>query len=188
VLTKAAHEPTLLASAGDEELARLARTGSRRRAAFAALVERNHQAIADYAYRRLGDLDLAEDVVQETFCRAFRQILRFHGGSFRGWLLTIARFLCMAERKRVRVRRRSLSLASVAEIAAAPSGRDPARQEELQRVQGLFESLDAPSQEILELRIFQDMTLEEISRLTTAPLTTIWRRLRDALRLLKRNL
>jgi RNA polymerase sigma-70 factor (ECF subfamily) len=185
---RATSDPAVLGSAGDEELARLARGGPRRRAAFAALVERHHQAVANYAARRLGDPDLAEDVVQETFCRAFRQVQRFHGGSFRAWLLTIARFLCMAERKRARLRRRSRPIASLPEVAAAPPARDPARQEELARVQGLFESLDPPAQEILELRIFQDMTLEEISRLTASPLSSVWRHYRDALRRLKRNL
>jgi RNA polymerase sigma-70 factor, ECF subfamily len=183
VSIRATHDPVSFASAGDDELARLARSGPLRRAAFAALVERHHQAVANFAYRRLGDPDLAEDVVQETFCRALRQIQRFHGGSFRGWLLTIARFLCMAERKQGRLRRRPLQ-----KLADVPPGRDPAREEELTRVQALFESLDPPSQEIIEFRIFHDMTLEEISRLTTTPLSTVWRRFRDAIRRLKRNL
>ncbi len=187
-MIRATSDPSCFVSASDEELARLARSGPRRRAAFAALVERHHQAVADYAFRRLGDPDLAEDVVQEAFCRVFHQIQRFHGGSFRAWLLTIARFLCMAERKRARLRGRSLPLGSLPEIAAPPPGRDPARGEELRRVRDLFESLDPSSQEILELRIFQDMTLQEISRLTTSSLSTIWRRFRDALRRLKEKL
>jgi RNA polymerase sigma-70 factor (ECF subfamily) len=185
-MIRATNDLSCLVSASDEELARLARCGPRRQAAFAALVGRHHQAVADYAFRRLGDPDLAEDVVQETFCRVFHQIQRFHGGSFRAWLLTIARFLSMAERKRARVRRRPLPATS--EPPAASLGRDPARDEDLARLRGLFESLDPSSREVLELRIFQDMTLEEISRLTSSPLSTVWRRFRDALRRLREKL
>lgn len=58
-------------------------------AAFNELVLK-HQNIAYYhAYALLGDHDLAEDVTQESFIKAFQGMSAFRGGSFRNWLLTI---------------------------------------------------------------------------------------------------
>lgn len=49
-----------------------------------------HQDIAYYhAYALLGDHNLAEDVTQESFIKAFQGMSAFRGGSFRNWLLTI---------------------------------------------------------------------------------------------------
>jgi RNA polymerase sigma-70 factor, ECF subfamily len=42
-----------------------------------------------HAYNFLGDTASAEDAAQESFIKAFQNIGRFRGGSFRGWLLKI---------------------------------------------------------------------------------------------------
>ncbi len=43
----------------------------------------------------------AEDATQETFVRVYRKIQSFHGGSFVGWLIHIAKNVCIDEwRKR----------------------------------------------------------------------------------------
>lgn len=61
------------------------------------------QPIRDYLYRLSGDGSLAEDLVQETFYRAMRQLL---GGSrvrfVSAWLYRIARNLYLDHVKRVR--------------------------------------------------------------------------------------
>jgi RNA polymerase sigma-70 factor (ECF subfamily) len=49
-----------------------------------------YQDIAYYhAWSMLNDSDLAEDVTQESFIKAFQAIKQFRGGSFRAWLLRI---------------------------------------------------------------------------------------------------
>lgn len=50
----------------------------------------NYQNMAYYhALALLGDSDHAEDITQESFIKAFRNINRFRGGSFRAWLFRI---------------------------------------------------------------------------------------------------
>ena len=58
--------------------------------AFNQLVIKNQNMVYNHARALLGDADLAEDVAQETFIKAFQNIGTFRGGSFRGWLLKIA--------------------------------------------------------------------------------------------------
>jgi RNA polymerase sigma-70 factor (ECF subfamily) len=54
--------------------------------AFARLVERYRAQLQLHCYRMLGSLQDAEDVVQETFLRAWRRLSTFQGRStFRSW-------------------------------------------------------------------------------------------------------
>src|SRR5579884_2225043 len=55
--------------------------------AFRALVERHSRTIFRIAYRMCGNEQDAEDVVQETFLRAYKQLRQFDGRSaFGTWL------------------------------------------------------------------------------------------------------
>jgi RNA polymerase sigma-70 factor (ECF subfamily) len=60
--------------------------------AFAQLYRRYVGAIHEFAYRRSGSRDLAEDVTSATFEKALRSLERFEWrrGGFRAWLYRIA--------------------------------------------------------------------------------------------------
>lgn len=59
--------------------------------AFRALVERHSRAVYRLAYRMTGSSHDAEDVVQETFLRAYRQLARFESrANFGTWVHRIA--------------------------------------------------------------------------------------------------
>lgn len=74
--------------------------------AFTAVVERYRRQIHVHCYRMLGSFDEAEDLVQETFLRAWRSRASFEGRSLlRTWLYRIATNACLnaLERSRRRV-------------------------------------------------------------------------------------
>src|SRR5215213_3178627 len=59
--------------------------------AFRALVERHSRAVFRLAHRMTGNASDAEDVVQETFLRAYKQLGRFESrANFSTWLHRIA--------------------------------------------------------------------------------------------------
>jgi RNA polymerase sigma-70 factor (ECF subfamily) len=59
--------------------------------AYRALVERHSRSVFRLAYRMTGNEQDAEDVVQETFLRAYRQLHRYEArASFGTWLYRIA--------------------------------------------------------------------------------------------------
>jgi RNA polymerase sigma-70 factor (ECF subfamily) len=63
---------------------------------FAALAERYRRQLHVHCYRMLGSMDEAEDLVQETFLRAWRARRDFEGRSlFRTWLYRIATNACL---------------------------------------------------------------------------------------------
>jgi RNA polymerase sigma-70 factor, ECF subfamily len=78
------HDPVIdAARAGDES-------------AFAELVSRHRTELQVHCYRMLGSFDESEDLVQETFLRAWRKIDGFEGRStVRAWLYRIATNACL---------------------------------------------------------------------------------------------
>ena len=100
----AAEDDTVVAAAkgGDES-------------AFAVLVDRHRRELHVHCYRMLGSFEEAEDLVQDTFLRAWRRRDSFQGGPwFRAWLYRIATNACLDELRRSR--RRVPSLHSFAEV------------------------------------------------------------------------
>jgi RNA polymerase sigma-70 factor (TIGR02960 family) len=95
-----------------DAVATAARAGDE--AAFAALVERHRRELHVHCYRMLGSFDEAEDLVQETFLRAWQYRESFAGSQFRAWLYRIATNACLDALRRNA--RRVPSLGSFADV------------------------------------------------------------------------
>ena len=92
-----------------------ARAGDER--AFAALTLPLHSELHVHCYRMLGSLDDADDALQETLLRAWRQIAHFEPRApLRAWLYRIATNVCLTALAR-RARRSEVFAADVEEDA-----------------------------------------------------------------------
>src|SRR6266853_4658397 len=88
-----------------EAAAVLARARQGDSEAFRALVERHSRSVFRLAYRMTGNQQDAEDVVQESFLRAYKQLGKFdERASFGTWLYRIA-INCSLDLVRSRKRR-----------------------------------------------------------------------------------
>jgi RNA polymerase sigma-70 factor (ECF subfamily) len=71
--------------------------------AFNRLVLEYQDLTFQVAYRIMGEMESAEDVVQDSFIAAYRKINSFKGGSFKAWVCRIVTNRCYDElRKRKR--------------------------------------------------------------------------------------
>jgi len=84
-------------------------------AGFGELVQRHRRELHLHCYRMTGSFDEAEDLVQETFLRAWRKRASFEGGpGFRAWLYRIATNACLDALRSSR--RRPSTVQSFAEV------------------------------------------------------------------------
>jgi RNA polymerase sigma-70 factor (ECF subfamily) len=150
----------------------LARDGNSE--AFRALVEQHSRAVYRLAYRLTGNADDAEDVVQETFLRAYKQIGRFESrANFGTWLHRIG-VNCSIDLIRSRPHRESgrdvadLDLIGSAPVTTRAVEASPERlmlSAEVQQQIGLaMSTLSRMERAAFVLRHFEGHSIEEISR------------------------
>jgi RNA polymerase sigma-70 factor, ECF subfamily len=140
--------------------------------AFRVLVERHSRNAFRLAHRLTGNEQDAEDVVQESFIRAYRQLGRFESrANFGTWLYRIVAN-CSVDLIRVRQSRRDQSRAeSLDEAADMASNRAPgperlARSAEIERhVASALSQLSPLERAAFTLRHYEGRSIDEIGRM-----------------------
>jgi RNA polymerase sigma-70 factor (ECF subfamily) len=162
-----------------------------------ALIER---LIEQYQHRLLRYLvfltnhrETAEDLFQETWMRVLQRGPQYDGRArFETWLFTIARNLVIDLSRK----RKMTSLDALREPNDSAQPFEPASdgvspfqhcesQQEASRIATAMLRLDALQREALVLRFHEEMSLEEISKVTCTPLSTVKSRLYRGLAALK---
>jgi RNA polymerase sigma-70 factor, ECF subfamily len=144
----------------------------------------------------LGNVNDAEDAVQECCLRAFRHFDTFRGGPIKPWLLAILRNVCRAE-----YARRAGTIVGLGESGELPEDAAPMwneareapdaaalRQLDAETMRGLITNLPAAFREVIVLREINDLSYREISQVIDAPVGTVMSRLARARRRLMAQL
>jgi RNA polymerase sigma-70 factor, ECF subfamily len=139
--------------------------------AFRALVERHSRSVLRLAFRMTGNEEDAEDVVQEAFLRAYRQLGRFESrANFGTWLYRIVAN-CSVDLMRARQARHDISRAESLDAAdSVPSGDLPgperlAQSAEIEaRVRDALTALSPLERAAFTLRHYEGRSIGEISR------------------------
>lgn len=182
----------------DEELMARAQAGDSE--AFGELYGRYREPISRYANRIVRDSEAANDISQETFCRAFSARASFDlQARFSAWLFAIAHNLCVNELRR-RQRQPSLSLNTTIRIALsdeasedmelhetiADRGESVEQRLERKELSGLVRQatgrLSHRQREVVSLRFDRGMKYSEIRQHIGCSLGTIKSRIHHAVK------
>lgn len=131
--------------------------------AATALVERHAQALARYV-ASLGARDGVDEVVQDTFVRAFGSLDSFRGeSSLRTWLFTIARRLVLDRRRGAR-RSREVEEVGEGDASTEYDALDGLIAREAQaRMTGALARLTPTQREVFALRVNDGLSYKEIA-------------------------
>ncbi len=170
----------------DEEL--IARFQQGDAYAFDLLVKRYKDPLLNFVYRFLGDLIEAEDIVQETFYRVYKNKHYYKEvAKFSTWIYTIAGNLAKTElRRRKRKRIFSIHRESPAEKDIELPDHDEDPEKEVNSVitdkliQKAINSLPPKFRQVIILRDVQGFSYEEISSIIRVPLGTVKSRVNRA--------
>jgi RNA polymerase sigma-70 factor (ECF subfamily) len=139
--------------------------------AAAALIRRHAGSVARFLHAAGADGDDVEDLVQETFFRAFRRIETFRGGStFRTWVIAIgSNVLKDTWRKRSRQSVIPLDGRDFADESMDPFAESEAREMERRLAKGV-QGLSPMQRDVFLLRAQQGVDYDEIAKvLRTSP-------------------
>ena len=143
-----------------------------------ALVEQYQYRIVRYLVSLLGRRDGVDDFVQETWLRVLERGRSYDGQSrFEPWLFRVARNIALdAMRKRP-----TFSLDSIEGdgVRPPPASGEPspytlaARTQDAERLADSLQTLEPVYREALVLRFQEDLSLQEISVIVGAPVSTV---------------
>lgn len=160
--------------------------------ALGALYRRHAGSVLAVALRVVGQREVAEDVVHDTFVAVWLNIDRFQRsrGTARAWILTIARNRAIG---RLRATRPTIDVDEADEFALLPTSADPTLDEVLRRLarSELREAIDAlPEQqrEAIYLAYFGGHTFREVADITGSPVGTTNGRVSRGLATLRQRL
>ncbi len=170
-----------LQAMSDEDLMELFQAGTVE--AFNILVERYSERLSHYLYGFLGDERRAEDLLQDTFLRVYRNRHSYQRiAKFSTWLYTIAGNLARSEYRK-RKRRRMYSIQSVnrdneeyeMDVPDETFSPDTFTESQIQNryIHDALRQLPNSFREVVVLRDIQHLSYEEIAEITGLPMGTV---------------
>jgi RNA polymerase sigma-70 factor, ECF subfamily len=157
------------------------------RSAFSELVLRHQKAIYRLALRFTRDHGTAEDIVQDTFVKAFQKLDSFEErSSFKSWLFRIA--INTAKNKLRGSENNDVDIEDVT-IAVESQVEADFEYKEIQSVIAeVVQQLPDRQRTALTLRVFEDMSFQEIAQIMECPYDTAKANFRHAVLKLKKVL
>lgn len=169
----------------DIEVVNQVRNGDRK--AYSLLVRRHQKSLLRLSMRFVKDVDTAEDVVQESFIKAFERLASFEArSSFKSWLFQIAINTAKNKLRDRRDNTTDIDDVPLAVSARAESGLVHNAIAEL--LQKHVENLPFKQKTALTLRVYEDLSFKEIAEIMDCPYDTAKANYRHALMRLREEL
>ncbi|NQV52609.1 MAG: RNA polymerase sigma factor [Flavobacteriales bacterium] len=137
--------------------------------AFRTLVEMHHMNVFNLVIRIVQQRELAEEIAQDVFLKAFRSLRKFKGTSkFSTWLYRIAynEAVTNTRKKRFQFEELEETHASVEDGAFLFGGDVDIEEEQMQLLETAVKGLKTEAQLLLGMYYQQDLSVKEISEIT----------------------
>ena len=154
------------------------------RASYSELVKRHQRGLLRLSMRFMKDMDVAQDVVQDAFIKAYEKLNLFEGrSSFKSWIYQIA-----VNTARNKLRENRYDFSNIDDVhlsvsATAESGLVHRAVSEI--IQSEVDRLPFKQKTALVLRVYEDMSFAEIAEVMECPYDTAKANYRHALLKLK---
>ncbi len=166
---------------------------------FSTLYEANYRHVFNYILYGTGEVETALDLTSETFFKALRAWPKFEhrGASSTAWLLKIAsRELAMFYRRQRRSKISPLSFSeevvhvrnNVNESEVRDALRELESRDEFAMLSPLIRKLPFKYRQVVFMRFFEDLSIEDISRSLGRPAGTVKSQLHRALKHLREDM
>lgn len=176
-------------TAFEEDEVDQALSGDDRQQAFTLLMRRYGDQVYRYAYAMTGDGQLAEEVRQQVFVEAYRDLPYFAGRApVRAWLLGIVRHRCLDATKATR--RWSLRFKNEPPVERELDEPEPGDELDRRRIahllEGCLSTLAPAAREAVLLRYHQELSYDEVAEITGERPGTLQQRVARALPVLRK--
>lgn len=154
---------------------------------FAVIYDKYVEQIFRYVMRRVGDQDLAEDLVSQTFFDALSHLksYEYRGYPFSSWLYKIAHNNVL-KWYRVNSRTQKVDLEDIAELRSEEDVEaEVDARSERDDINSLLDKLDYEDREIIRLKYFEEVSNIEISQVMGITPNNVGVKLYRALKKLK---
>lgn len=152
--------------------------------AFSMLVKRHQRGLMRLSVRFVKDVDMAEDVVQDSFIKAYERLASFEArASFKSWLYQIA---VNTAKNKLRERKEGTFDINDIQLGVAPQAETTLVHTSVsQIIQNFVDGLPQRQKTALILRVYEDMSFKEIADIMECPYDTAKANYRHALMKLK---
>lgn len=162
----------------DLELVEKVKSGDRR--SFSELVKRHQRSLLRLSLRFVKDMDVAEDVTQEAFIKAYEKLNSFEGrASFKSWLFQIG--VNTARNKLREFKRETVDVEDVHLAVDAEAEHTLVHTAVADILQKEVDKLPMKQKTALVLRVYEDLSFNEIAEIMECPYDTAKANYRHAL-------
>lgn len=168
---------------------------------FNVLFNRYYKQIFNFIKKNVHDHVASEDITQEVFMRIYKSAARFDPErKFSSWIYKIAfnevkRYYTKASARKTTSINEPLDVSSggteraeLIEFTGPGPEMSTESEKRIQQIKKLIETLPEKQRTVVILKVYQELTFEEISQVLDCPLSTVLSRMRYAVKKMQRAL
>ena len=146
-------------------------------------LKEQYEKLLRYCYTLTKDINLAEDIVQETYLKFWSSLSYKDTNKELAYLYTIARNLCMDEFRKPKLE----NIDTCYELTGKPEYEPEARIDHLV-IEDALEKLPEDLRELIVLRFTNEMSVTDIAKIVGISRFAVHRRLKEGLAILRKNI